>query len=329
MDGETPGAGGAGAERPYGPSGLPLYAAALVVDWFASRSGRSYTLVSAAAGESPVFVAESPEGRLALAVAPLWEPQGDPAAEDARAMMEERLSGGLVRGPYLLWAPPRAAVPAAEPDASDFVQRVQQAAGPLPPAGRGEVALPVQVQLAKLRDEGGYASVTGGLSRWWTLITERVDGTFYVNANNMRRAPQSAETREDLFDKIGQMSQALGTGAAVEFETDEAWTVQRLPREPLGVAGFAIAQAPPKLDPTDGTLMRRLVRKRLRDAGAALDGIEADVKGVVLIAIYDYAEHENIGSFVKSLAPGLYANLALVAALVDGEVRPIFQPKAV
>ncbi len=308
---------------------LPAYAAALVIDWFAGRSGRAYALASAAESEPPVFVAEGPEGTLALAVAPLWEPEGDPAAEDAREMMEERLSGGLVRGPHLLWVPPRASVPAAEPAASDFVQRVQQAAAPLSPGGRGEVALPVTLQLAKLRDEGGYASVTGALSRWWTQITERVDGTFYVNANRMRRAPQSAAAREVLFDRIGQLSQALGSGAAVEFETDEAWTVQRLAGEPLGVTGFAIAQAPPRADPTDGTLLRRLVRRRLKDASAALDGVAADVKGVALLAIYEYAEHENIGAFVRSLDPALYAKLALVAALVDGEVRPIFQPKAV
>ena len=80
--------------------------------------------------------------------------------------------------------------------------------------------------------------------------------------------------------------------------------MQRLRAEPLGERGFAIAQAPPNIDPADGTLMRRLVRKRLKDANAALDAVEADVKGVGLVAIYEYAEHENVGSFVKSLDPG-------------------------
>ena len=73
--------------------------------------------------------------------------------------------------------------------------------------------------------------------------------------------------------------------------------------------------------------MRRIVRKRLRAAAEALRDIEADVKGVGLLAIFDYAEHENVGSFVKSLDPGLYAGLGLVAAVVDGEVRAIFQPR--
>jgi hypothetical protein len=67
---------------------------------------------------------------------------------------------------------------------------------------------------------------------------------------------------------------------------------------------------------------------RLKDAAASLTSVEADVKGVGLIAIYEYAEHESVGSFVKSLDPGLFAKLQLVAAITDGEVRPIFQPRA-
>ncbi len=309
------------------PERLLTYAASLLMEWYGGRMGRSYALTTATDGEPPVYVAEADAGRIAVAVAPLWEPESDAAAEEARQMMEERLDAGSVRGPFLLWVPPRAQVPSSEPEASDFVQRVQQAAAPLLPGTRAEVELPVPVQLAKMRDEGGYASVIGGLGRWWTLITERVNGTFHVNSAKMRRAPQSAETREKMFDLIGDMSKGLNVGDATEFTTVEAWTVQRLSTEPLGERGFAIAQAPPRIDPADGSLMRRLVRKRLKDAAAGLDGVEAEVKGVGLVAIYEYAEHENVGSFVKSLDPGLFAKVPLLAAIVDGEVRPIFQPR--
>lgn len=309
------------------PDRIDTYAAALLIDWFSGKTGRAYSLTSCDSGEPPVYVATSTDGSLAIAIAKLYEPESDAAAEDARQIMQDRLSAGLVRGPHALWVPPKASVPASEPETSDFTQRVQQAAAPLQPGQRGEIELPAAVQMAKMRDEGGYASVIGGLSRWWTLITERVNGTFHVNSSKLRRAPQSAALREKLFDHIGELSKGLNTGDAVEFDTFEAWTVQRLPREPLGATGFAIAQAPPKIDPADGTLMRRLVRKRLKDANAALDAVEADVKGVGLIAIYEYAEHENVGSFVKSLDPGLFARLGLIAAVVDGEVRPIFMPR--
>jgi hypothetical protein len=306
---------------------LATYAASLLVDWFGGRTGRAYEMKSTVGEQTPVFIAESPTGTIAIAIAAMWEPESDAVAEDARQSMEERLTAGLVRGPFVLWTPPRAQVPTDEPGASAFVQAVQQAAAPLSPGERGEVELPVSVQMAKVRDEGGYASVIGGMSRWWTLITERVNGTFHVNSAKMRRAPQSAALREAVFDQIGELSKTMSIGDALEFDTVEAWTVQRLPDDPLGERGFAIAQAPPKIDPADGALMRRLIRKRLKDANAALDAVEADIKGVGLMAIYEYAEHENVGSFVKSLDPGLFAKLQLLAAIVDGEIRPIFQPR--
>ena len=309
------------------PERLLTYAAALVVRWLSERDDVAFALDRAVDGDVPVFVAKNGERTLALAVAALWEPEGNAAAEDARQMMEERLSAGNVRGPYLLWVPPRASVPAEEPAASDFVMRVQMACAPMQPGARNEIDLPVTVQMAKVRDEGGYASVIGGLSRFWTLITERVDGTFHLNSSALRRAPQSETTRAALFDRIGELSKGLSTGDALEFDSVEAWTVQRLLEGPLGESGFAIAQAPPKLDSSDGTVMRRLVRKRLKDANAALAGVEADIRGVGLVASYEYAEHENVGSFVKSLDPSLFAGLQLIAAVVDGEVRPVFQPR--
>jgi hypothetical protein len=217
--------------------------------------------------------------------------------------------------------PPRAAVPADEPAASDFVMRAQLAAAPMQDGARNELDLPVKLQLAKVRDEGGYASVIGGLSRYWTAITERVDGTFHVNSMQLRRAPADEARRYALLDRLGEASRLLGVGDAVEIEASESWTLQRLHTEPLGMRGWAIAQAPPGIDPTDGTLMRRLVRRRLKEAAGALAPVEADVKGVGLIAIYEHAEHENLGAFVKSLDPGLYAKLGFVAATVDGEVR--------
>ena len=309
------------------PERLHTYAADLLADWYAERTATPYALDRAVEGPVPVFVAKSGDKAVALAVTHLWEPESDPQAEDAREMMEERLSAGNVRGPHVIWVPPRAAVPGNEPEASDFVMRVQLAAAPMQPGARNEVDLPVKVQLAKVRDEGGYASVIGGLSRYWTNITDRVSGTVHVNSMQLRRASQSETAREALFDRIGEIAKGLTLRDAVEFETVESWTLQRLTREPLGETGFGIAQSPPKIDPADGTLMRRLVRKRLKDADEALAAVDADVKGVGFVAIYEYAELENVGSFVKSLDPGLYAKLGLVAAVVDGEVRPIFTPR--
>jgi hypothetical protein len=305
---------------------LLTYAASLLADWYGARSDAAYRLTSVTEAALPVYIAEGPGGRLAIAMAALWEPESDLQAEDARQMMQERLSGGNVRGPHIVWVPPRASIPGEEPDASEFVMRTQLAAAPMPPGARGEIDLPVKIQIQKTRAEGGYANVTGGLSRFWTLITERVEGTFAVYSARIRRTPESEAARTALFDRIGERAKDMAVGDAAELDAAEAWTVQRLRAEPLGETGFAIAQAPPRIDPADGSLMRRLVRKRLKDAAAALEGIDADIKGVGLVAIYEYAEYETVGAFVKSINPGLYAGLPLIAAIVDGEVRPIFQP---
>jgi hypothetical protein len=304
-----------------------VYAAALVADWL-SPSGATYSLERIVDGDSPVAVARSGEGSAAIAVARLWDTDAATPAEAARIAMESRLGEGSVRGPYLVWAPPRASVPQQEPAASEFVMRTQLATAAMQPGSRNEIDLPVKIQLGKSREGGGYASVIGGLSRFWTLITERVNGTFSVNSSQLRRAPQSERARNEIFDRIAEAARGLGVGDAAEIEAIEAWTVQRLSEEPLGESGFAIAQAPPEVDPSDGTLMRRLVRKRLKDASAALAGVEADAKGVAMLAIYEYAEHENVGSFVKSVDPSLYARLDFVVALVDGEVRPIIRQGA-
>ena len=306
---------------------LLTYAASMLVDWYGERSGRAYRLTSVTDAATPVYVAEAPDGRLALAVAALWEPESDATAEDARQMMEERLSAGNVRGPHLVWVPPHASVPGEEPNTSEFVMRAQLAAATLTPGQRAEMELPVKIHLQKARDEGGYANVTGGLNRFWTEITDRVNGTFNVYSKPIHRAPQSEQARAALFDRIGERAKDMQVGDAAELDAGDCWTVQRLPEEPLGETGFAVAQAPPRIDPSDGTLMRRLVRASLREASVALAGVEASVKGVGFVAIYEYAEYENVGSFVKSLSPGLYAGLPLIAAVVDGEVRPIFLPR--
>ena len=306
---------------------LLTYAASMLVDWYGERRGRAYHLASVSEAALPVYVADAPEGRLALAMATLWEPERDPPTEDARQMMEERLSAGNVRGPHIVWVPPHASVPGEEPNTSEFVMRAQLAAATLHPGQRAEIELPVKIHLQKARDEGGYANVTGGLSRFWTEITDRVNGTFNVYSKPIHRAPQLEAARAALFDRIGERAKDMTLGDAAELDAADAWTVQRLAQEPLGETGFAVAQAPPRIDPADGTLMRRLVRARLKDAAAALDGVDAPIKGVGFVAIYEYAEYENVGSFVKSLSPGLYAGMPLIAVVVDGEVRPIFVPR--
>lgn len=303
------------------PERARLACARLLLAWLNERFSTAFALST---GEGEGLVASDGERRLGLYVAPLWDE--DEGWEERLRAAEQRVAADGSHGAYLLWVPPRAEVPVDEPAASFFVQRVQEAAATLAPGARTEVALPVTVKMGKLREEGGYASVVGGLSRWWTRITENVQGTFHVESSAVHRLTADGVARERLWETIGRLALGVEVGQAIEFEIEEAWTLQRLADS--DERGFVIVGAPPAVDPADGVLVRRMARRRLQAANEALGALEADLRAVGLIGSYEYAELEGAGAVVKSLDPGLFARFEVVCVLADGEVRPTFLPRA-
>jgi hypothetical protein len=269
------------------------------------------------------FVSTDGDHRVGIFVAALWEE--DEAWDSQLAKMEARLNGD--DGSFLLWVPPRAIVPTEEPDASDFIQRTQAGIASLPEDARTEVAFPVTLKLGKMREEGGYASVIGGLNRWWTRITENVTGTFHVDSTAVHRLTLDGEARERLWTDIGALSHSIDVGQSAEFEVDDSWTLQRL-HDSATHSGVAIIAAPPSVDPTDGIAIRRVVRKRLADANEALGALDVDLRAVGLIGNYEYGELETAGATIKAVDPGLFNQLEVVSILADGEARPTFLPRA-
>ena len=294
-------------------------AARLLLDWLSQRFDTRFDLPET---HGDALTASDGTHRIGLHIAPLWN--DDAAWEERLRAMEARLEVG--GGAFVLWVPPRADVPSDEPAASDFVDRVRSAAASLAPGEQTEVLFPATVKLAKVREEGGYASVVGGLSRWWTRITENVQGTYHVDSTAVHRITRDSEGREGLWQTIGRLSHGVALGQAAEFEIDEAWTLQRLGDD--AGAGTALVGAPPSADPTDGILVRRTARKRLAAANDALGGLDVDLRAVGLIGGYEYAEVETASGTIKALAPSLYSRLEVVCILVDGEVRPVFLPRA-
>lgn len=297
---------------------LDAFAARLAFQRLAAQSGRLLSLPEAAPGQPNVFVAEADGARIGLVVARLWEE--DPGWNERQTEMAERVRASL-RGPYLLWMPPGADLPSEEPAATDFVRRISVAGAPLAPGARTEVELPAKVRLAKTRDEGGYASVVGGLGRYWTAITERLSGTFLLDTTAIKRAPLDERTRDSMFDRVAQLATQIDTGQAVEFELWDSWTLQRLDEGD----GFAIVGAPPSFDPTDGAAIRRLLRRRLDEAAQALDSVRADARAVAFVAIVEFAEHEGVSSALRSISPALYGSFDLLLTLADGEARIALQ----
>jgi hypothetical protein len=226
----------------------------------------------------------------------------------------------------MLWAPPGGELPSEEPELSEWVRRAVLGASRLASGRTGEVRLPVKLMLGKIRDEGGYASVTGGLGRHWTVIAQRLQGSFYLDSRALNRFTKNESEREELYDQIGMLGQGLQTGDAVEFEHDDAWTVQRLPRGATAEGmtdGWAITGCPTGFDPNDGAQVRRVLRRRLSEAGETLAGRHDALKAVVLIGAYDYMENENAGPSMRGFDPSLTLGFDIIALIADAEVKPI------
>jgi hypothetical protein len=180
--------------------------------------------------------------------------------------------------------------------------------------------------LGKVREEGGHASVTGGLGRHWTEISGRLNGSYYLDSRGLNRFTKNEEERTELYDQIGALSQGIEVGDVVEFEHEDAWSLQRLSRGPAteGMTdGWAITGCPPGFEPQDGGAIRRLLRRRLADATLALAGVRDSARVLVLIGAYDYMEYEIAGSSLRGFDPALAAPFDIIALVADSEVKAI------
>lgn len=308
------------------------YAARLFLAWINERFGRSFAPVDmnaevwTAADEAG---ADLPGGRIGLVSTRLSEPS---ESWDARCRELEARLDEARPGSYLLWTPPGGKLPREEPEESEWVRRVVLAASRLASGRKGEIRVPVKMVLAKVRDEGGYANVIGGLSRYWTTVTEKVNGTYYLDSQALKRLTRDEAEREELFDRIGMLSQGVQKSEAVEFEHEDAWSVQRIPRGPAakGVTdGWAITGCPEGFDPSDGGTIRRLLRQKLVAARDALSGRSAALKALVLIGPYDYMENETAGPALRGFDPALAASVDIVALVADTDVKPIVLSRSI
>jgi hypothetical protein len=300
------------------------YAARLFLGWLNERFHRDYAPKSV---EDGVWQAENAGGRIAVAVADLLD--SDDAWQARCRELTQRLDDSRP-GSYLLWVPPGGELPGEEPDESEWVRRVVLAASKVASGRSAEVRLPVKLALGKVRDEGGYASVTGGLGRYWTDISSRLQGSFYLDSRGLNRFTRNQEERVQLYDQIGLLSQALTTGDVTEFEHEDAWTLQRLPRNAAGEGltdGWAIAGCPPGFDPNDGGAVRRLLRRRLTEASEKLRGVGGAARALVLVGAYEYMEFETAGPALRGFDPALSAAFDAICLVTDGEAKALLLPR--
>jgi hypothetical protein len=122
------------------------------------------------------------------------------------------------------------------------------------------------------------------------------------------------------------LSQGLATGDAAEFEHEDAWPVQRLPRGATAEGmtdGWAITGCPPGFEPADGAAIRRLLRRRLADAAQALSDVRGALKTLVLVGAYDYIEFETAGPAMRGFDPSLMLPFDIIGLVTDAQVKPL------
>ncbi len=303
------------------------YAIRLCLAWLNERYRSSFSLrrEQDETGHE-VWRATEPEGSdsgdISIATGELFD--GSDAWRRRSSELAARLDDSRP-GSFMLWVPPGGELPWEEPEETEWVRRVVLGATRLASGRSGEVRFPAKITLGKVRDDGEYASVTGGLSRYWTDISTHLHGSFFLDSRALHRFTRNEDERPQLFEQIGLLSQGLKSGEVSEFEHDDAWTVQRLPRSGPNSDlsdGWVISGCPAGFDPSDGAAVRRLLRQRLKSAAEHFAPRPRPWL-LVLVGAYDYLTNENAGPSLRGFDPALTASVDGIVLVTDGEVKPL------
>lgn len=266
---------------------------------------------------------------VALEVRPLLSPTESEGWLRVRRDLEERLAA-QVPASIALWVPVGADLPGSEPAASDFVERVREAALKLGPGERSYVPLPVRLYLRKNSNSGSVVSVTGGLNPYWARFTDRVRGTYDLDSTRLHRLPESEEHLERLIDMIVERASTLEAGDVAEIETFDAWTVHSLfdgsRRSYEG--GAVIVGRPPEELADMGLAVRRNFRRILAEAAPALRAAEAGLRALVVLGFYARIDQEGATTAMRGYDPSLYSGLDFVCLAADGVIKPLIQAPA-
>ena len=204
-----------------GEAGLRLF-----LQWFGGYYARSTAIEAHEASESGVHrgvVNVGRRWRLAFSLLNTLAPDADLPFEAARAAVEQRLDGARQR--VALWMPRGAHLPEGEPGLSQLLLQVAGAVDT--EDGRKELRRPVSLYLRRQGTSGSVVTILGGLGGHWAQFTNRVPGTYYLNALELYRLPMSEELRDELTERI-----VLAAGQPEADDTQvipavDAWKIGR------------------------------------------------------------------------------------------------------
>ena len=299
---------------------LTTLAAASVRDALIAEGASEVSFDPPGAAQSIVQVrANGDRGQLSASA--LYDLSGDGETLGRKAALEERLHAYGARD-VALWTPPGARLP---DDADATAGQVAEVARSLAPGQRGEVAFTVQVGIRKTGTEGSYMSVLGGLSQEWARFTNQVMGEYQLDSTTIHRLPDDEAAVTQMVDFLVLVANGLRKeGATIAVNAEDTWALQRVEglEEPIVIC------APPG-EHADGRIVRRLMRRALREAGAAMDAQgPAGFRIMALATLAPGAERELATTALRGIDPTLLAGWDYLPLLVDGRVRSLLGPMA-
>ena len=300
------------------PADLAEAGARLFLGWFGHHYARS-TVVSGSESDGRIARASVTVGRqwsLSATVLNTFAASADVAWEAGRSAIESRLdTAGLAGG---VWVPRGARLPAAEPHLSAFVL-AREEAQPITD-GRLELRRPVTLHLRRTGTTGSVVTVLGGLAAHWAQFTNRVPGSYQLNATELYRLPASEGERSEVAERIVLAASQPTADESQRIGATDCWTVSPEPDERAVVFGS------PRAENDEGSAaLRRELRSLLKDAGSA-PGAAADARALVVLGGATYAEEEKLSWALRGADPTLYSAFDLLVVIADGVVKPLLQP---
>ena len=313
-------------------SSIHVAALHLLSSWMSERYFRTFRPLDVPASAFDA-VLQQRDRRVGVTIGPLWDADIAPGpiegADDLAALLTADVSAegsSIERGAYAVWVPPKAALPTTEPQVSNLRVILSHGLSGLRPGEQREVRLPLTLVLAKLADEGAYVSVTGGLAPEWTTMSEGLPGSFHLDSRALHRLPEERAEIDIIVSRVRDRAALLAPG-----EVTDTWTVSRLPDG--ATEGVTVIAAPPQVDPLDGTIVRRMLRRHVQRAVAQLEaaragGEQIDLVALVLVGAVAHLKDELATAALRGMNPASYGTVDLIAVVADGGVRQVLQPRA-
>ncbi|MFA7249327.1 MAG: hypothetical protein WC273_06790 [Dehalococcoidia bacterium] len=306
----------------------------LASTWMSERYFRTFRASDDEPGAFDAILLQR-DRRVGVTIGSLWEESAPPeGADDLAALLtaDMRADGSSIEpGAYAVWVPPTTPLPVTEPQVSNLRVALARSLGGLAEGERREVRLPVTLALAKLSDEGAYVSVTGGLAPQWTVLSEGMPGSFHLDSRALYRLPEEQAEVDIITTQVRDRAVMLQAGEVTEVQVNDTWTVSRLAGgEPAGVT---VMTSPREVEPLDGTLVRRMLRRHVQRAvtqgeAARAAGRPADLAALVLVGALAHLKDELATAALRGMNPVAYGALDLIAVVADAGVRQVLQPRS-